>query len=31
MPVIEEKYDVQAAFPVMMKQFVVDMKVVIEG
>ncbi|MBO6241960.1 MAG: DUF3841 domain-containing protein [Butyrivibrio sp.] len=31
MPVIEEKYDVQAAFPVMMKRFIVDMKVVIEG
>ena len=29
MPTIEEKYDVQAVFPIMMKQFVVDMKVVI--
>ncbi len=31
MPVIEEKYDIQAAFPVMMKRFVVDTKVVFEG
>ena len=31
MPIIEEKYDIQAAFPIMMKKFVVDMKVVFEG
>lgn len=31
MPIIEEKYDVQAAFPIMMKRFVVDTKVVFEG
>ncbi|MBQ9301668.1 DUF3841 domain-containing protein [Butyrivibrio sp.] len=30
MPMIEEKYDVQAAFPIMMKRFVKDIKVVYE-
>ncbi len=29
MPIIQEKHDVQAAFPFMMKKFVVDIKVVI--
>ena len=30
MPTIDEKYDVQAAFPIMMKRFVRDMKVIYE-
>ncbi len=29
MPIIQEKYDIQAAFPFMMKKFVVDIKVAI--